>query len=142
MKSNVFSITIQASMKHLPEVKSFVNENLDMTECSKKIRMNIYLSVEELFTNICSYAYGADVGDVTIEIELNDKKDTINITFIDTGIPYNPLEKEAPVVSGAATNRKIGGLGIFITKKLMDNMSYEYRNDENRLTVMKCLNDK
>ncbi len=139
MQPDNYSITMQASMENLPKVKSFVNEKLDMTETPKKVRMNIHLSVEEIFTNICSYAYKTGVGDVTIEIELNDNKDTISITFVDTGIPYNPIEKPAPVVKGGAGTRKIGGLGIFITKKLMDNMSYEYINNENRLTIMKCL---
>ena len=63
----------------------------------------------------------------------------VSITFVDKGVSYNPLQDNELDVENHIKKRQVGGLGIFMTKKLMDKMTYEYRNNENRLTLFKCL---
>ena len=104
--------------------------------------MKIELAVEEIFVNIASYAYAPDTGDVRIRMEFFEEPRAVGITFIDSGIPYNPLAKEDPAVQLSADERQVGGLGIFLTKKSMDEMSYEYKNGQNVLSMKKQLKKK
>ena len=133
------TLQLVAEINRLPDVKAFIDEKLDAVGCSKKTKMNINLCVEEIYTNVCSYAYAPNTGDVTIEAWFNENKDIIYIKFVDMGVPYNPLSREDPDIEAKAEDRLIGGLGIFMTKKLMDNMSYEYVDNSNVLTLEKNL---
>jgi anti-sigma regulatory factor (Ser/Thr protein kinase) len=99
--------------------------------------MQISIAVEELFVNIAHYAYVPDTGEVTISIEIHDDPGMAEITFTDRGIPYDPLEKYDPDVSLSAEKRKIGGLGIYMVKKSMDLMKYEYTDGCNIVTICK-----
>ena len=95
------------------------------------------IAIDEIFGNIASYAYAPGTGKVTVQIRVDDKARAVRITFIDSGVPYNPLAKEDPNVKLSAEERKIGGLGIFLVKKSMDDMIYEYKDGKNRLTLVK-----
>ena len=75
----------------------------------------------------------------TVRVEAAEKPRSVVITFIDNGVPYNPLEKEDPDTTLSAEAREIGGLGIFIVKKSMDEVSYEYKEGKNVLTIRKVL---
>ena len=97
----------------------------------------IDVAVEEIFVNIASYAYGDETGKVVLKIKIdNDPKKAV-ITFMDSGIPYDPLAKEDPDVTLSAEERQIGGLGIFMTKQFMDELEYEYTDGQNVLTLKK-----
>ena len=95
--------------------------------------------VDELISNIAHYAYAPDSGQVTVRTEPDPKTPSVAIVFIDSGRPYNPLVREDPDVTLSAEDREPGGLGIFMVKKTMDDLKYEYRNGQNVLTIRKNL---
>ena len=95
--------------------------------------------IDEVFCNISSYAYNPDTGKATVRVAVSDEPVVVTITFLDHGVPYDPLAKQDPDVSMSAEEREIGGLGIFMTKSLMDDVSYEYIDGENILTLKKNL---
>ena len=95
----------------------------------------INLAFEEIFVNIANYAYKDKVGEVIIQVELKDDNCVIN--FIDEGVMFNPLEREEPDVSLKAEERKIGGLGIFLVKKIMDDVKYERVDGKNIFSITK-----
>ena len=102
-----------------------------------KIQTAICVAIEEVFVNVAHYAYGEGDGDVTLNIGFD--KETRNVVFemIDSGIQFNPLLKPDPDITLSAQEREIGGLGIFITKKTMDSVTYAYENGKNILTMVK-----
>ena len=132
-------LTIEANTQNLPAVLAFIDEELEKAECPIKLQMQIDVAVEEIFVNIASYAYGLDTGNAVIGIEVLQNPKRAVITFSDSGMPYNPVEKEDPDVTLSAEERQIGGLGIFMVKQAMDSMDYEYRNGQNLLTIRKDL---
>ena len=131
--------TVEASTENLSEVTAFIDELLEQADCPMKTRMQIELAAEEIFVNIAHYAYAPEKGDATIRVELTEEPKEARITFIDRGRPYDPLQKTDPDVTLSAEERSIGGLGVFMTKKVMDDVSYEYRSGQNILTLKKIL---
>lgn len=131
-------LTILASVENLEQVLAFVDAELEKMGTPPKAQMQIDVAVEELFVNIAHYAYAPETGSATIRVQPDEEKHSIAITFIDSGIPYNPLAKPDPDVTLSAEERQIGGLGIFMVKKSMDGMRYEYRNGQNVLTIEKA----
>ena len=92
-------LTLEAKVANLQQVLDFVDENLKSMRCPMKILMQIDVAVEEIFVNIASYAYAPDTGSVTIRMDLQENPRSVVITFIDSGIPYNPLAKADPDVT-------------------------------------------
>ena len=140
--SLVFSlneIELEAVPENLEQVQTFVEERLSGTGCSPKVRMQIGVAVEEIFINIASYAYAPHKGKAKVRVEISEEPVTAAITFVDHGVPYDPLAKADPDVTLPAAERETGGLGIFMTKKIMDDLSYEYRDGQNVLTLRKKL---
>ena len=132
-------LTVEAATDNLQAVIDFVDRQLEANGCSMKAQMQMDLAVEEIFVNIASYAYKPNKGNATVRIEVSDDPVTVTITFIDRGVPYDPLKKDDPDVTLSAAERKIGGLGIFLTKKVMDDVSYAYKDGQNILTLKKKL---
>ncbi len=132
-------LEIEAAEENLAAVQSFVEERLEAADCPSATRMQIGVAVEEIFVNIARYAYSPDTGSVTVRLELTEDPAAAAITFTDRGVPYDPLAKADPDVTLPAEERQIGGLGIFLTKELMDDMRYEYRDGQNILTLKKTL---
>lgn len=130
-------LQIVANQNNLYAVNEFVNAKLDEVECLPQTRMQIELAVEEIFINIASYAYCPDEGPVTIQVTVEEAPIRVILTFIDKGKPFDPLAKKDVDVSLPPEEREIGGLGIFLVKKTMDSVKYEYRNGQNILTVVK-----
>lgn len=130
-------LTLEAKTENLDKVLSFVDEHLEEQECPMKTQMQIDIAVEELFVNIAHYAYSPEVGPVTIRVEVQKEPLAVTITFIDHGIPYDPLAKEDPDITLSAEERQIGGLGIFMVKKSMDDIAYEYKDGQNILYIKK-----
>ena len=130
-------LTLEAKVANLQQVLVLVDEKLTAMRCPMKILMQIDVAVEEIFVNVASYAYTPNTGSVTIRMDLQEKPRAVVITFIDSGIPYNPLAKEDPDVSLSAEERSIGGLGIFMVKKTLDKMEYEYTDQKNVLKMYK-----
>ena len=132
-------LVLEASLDNLDRVREFVDEELEAAECSMKLQMQIDLAVEELFVNIANYAYAPGTGQAQIGIEILQDPRRMLLQFIDSGMPYNPVEKTDPDTTLAAEDRQIGGLGIFLAKKIMDGMKYERKDGQNYLCVWKEL---
>ncbi len=131
-------LTIKAKLENLNEVTAFVESQLEQMDLPMKTQMQIDLAVEEIFVNIANYAYSPEDGMAIIEVELTEDPRVI-ITFIDSGKPFDPLAKEDPDIEKSAEDRPVGGLGIFMVKKSMDKVSYEYKDGQNILTIEKKL---
>lgn len=139
MKENSKSaLTVEATTENLYEVLGFIDERLEAADCSPATQMRIDLAVEEIFVNVANYAYAPQTGDVTVTFAVEEPMTAV-ITFEDSGVPYDPLKKEDPDVTLDARERQIGGLGIFMVKKNVDDLSYEYRDGKNVLKIKKAL---
>ncbi|MBR5225919.1 MAG: ATP-binding protein [Clostridia bacterium] len=132
-------MTIAAAVENIDVVTDFVSEQLEAFDCPMKAQMQISIAIDELFGNIAHYAYGDQTGEATIRVELTQEPRAAVITFIDSGVPYNPLAKEDPDTTLSAEDRQIGGLGIFMVKKSMDEVTYAYKDGQNMLTIRKNL---
>ncbi len=125
-----------ASMDELDNVLKFIdNEIKDIND--NKLLTKFNLVVEEIFVNIVSYAYEDKNANNTVTISIKDNDDKTIITFIDSGKHFNPLIKDDPDISLSADERPVGGLGIYLVKKMMDNVEYEYKDNKNILTIEK-----
>lgn len=118
----------------ITEVQAYVEELMDIHEVPMKIAMKIGIVIDEIYSNILSYSQATET-EVTCEIS----EDCITLSFTDNGIPYNPFEYKEPDITADAEDREIGGLGIFITKKIMDSCSYENTGSRNIVTLVKNL---
>ena len=97
----------------------------------------IRLSIEEVVENIVQYAYEDGAGSMDVQISKEDADFMLTIKLTDQGVPFNPLEMPDPDLSLSAEDRQIGGLGIFLCKQMMDEVSYSYENGCNVLTMCK-----
>ena len=130
-------LLIDATVENIETVTAFVNEQLEAFDCPMKSQTQIDIAIDELFGNIVHYAYNPEVVPVTVRVEVIDDLLTVIITFIDHGVPYDPLKKDDPNINLSAEERDIGGLGIYIVKKSMDDISYEYKDGQNILKIKK-----
>ena len=125
----------KAADSELYNAIGFVEEELEKHECPMKVTMQVTVAVEEIFVNIAHYAYGEDEGDMTLGVEVTDSD--VVICFADRGIPFDPLARPDPDVTLSAQERRIGGLGIYMVKKTMDEVQYRYEGGQNILTMRK-----
>ena len=116
-------------------VLDFLNEQ----DCPKREKHQICVVIDEIFSNIVNYSYVPEVGDVDIEIKVEQNPTAVSVRFSDGGKKFNPLEVSDPDVSLSAEERDVGGLGIMMVKKLMDGVSYEYKEQKNVLSIKKFL---
>ncbi len=139
------SIRLPAELEKLETVQDFVQEIMDEAEVGMKVACTVNIALEEMFVNVCHYAYGEDGGDILVEAGIvrptgsadNAEAKAIRIRLTDSGIPYDPLAREDPDITLPAEERPIGGLGIYMVKKSMDHVSYEYRDGKNVFTMEK-----
>lgn len=129
--------TFDAVRENLDQVLTFLDSQLESWGCPMRVQMQLDVAVEELFVNIASYAYGEKTGTAEITMNLLPGQ-IVEITFRDSGIPYNPLEKPDPDITKPAEEREIGGLGIYIVKKSMDEVLYRHEDGQNILTIRKA----
>ena len=128
-------LIIDATVENIERVTEFVDEQLERLECP--MQMQIDIAIDELFGNIAHYAYHPEVGSATVRVEVIENPLAVVITFIDNGIPYDPLAASEPDTTLSAEERQIGGLGIYMVKKSMDDITYEYREGKNILKIKK-----
>lgn len=126
-----------AKTEALTDVLSFIEENLEKYDCPMKTTMGISVAVEEVFVNVAHYAYGDGEGDAELKFSFDEGSRNATVEIADSGFPFNPIEKPEPDITLSANEREIGGLGIFITKKTMDKVSYRYEGNKNILTMVK-----
>jgi len=129
-------LKITALTDNLSEVMTFIEQNLEESDCPLKAQMQIAVAAEEIYVNIAHYAYAPQTGEATVRLEITDDP-SVRLTFIDSGVPFDPLKKPDPDVTLAAEDRQIGGLGIYMTKKTMDDVIYQYKDGQNVLTLVK-----
>ena len=132
-------LTVEAKTTNIEAVTDFVNEQLEALDCPMKAQMQIDIAIDELFGNIAHYAYNPEIGKATVRVEVIDDPLAVTITFIDNGVPYDPLAKADPDTTLSAEEREIGGLGIYMVKKTMDDITYEYKDGQNILAIKKNL---
>ena len=135
-------LVVEATVENLTAVNSFVDELLEDIDFSMKERMQLALAVEELFVNIANYAYAPATGMATIRGMTVEHPSGVVLVFEDEGMPYDPLAKEDPNTEAPIEERDIGGLGIFLVKKNVDDIHYEYRDRKNVLTIRKNTGEK
>jgi len=130
-------ITLAATVENIETVTEFVNAQLELIDCPIKVQMQIDIAIDELFGNIAHYAYNTEVGNATVRVDISEAPLAVIITFIDNGVPYDPLGKDDPDITLSAEEREIGGLGIYMVKKSMDEITYEYKDGQNILKIKK-----
>ncbi len=132
-------IKLEAKVENLDELIAFIDGELERNGCPMKAQMQLDVAVEELFVNVAHYAYAPNTGDVLVQfnVEGTEELKTAVVTFIDDGVPYNPLAKADPDVTLSAEDRQIGGLGIYMVKKSMDSIEYSHEGGSNKLTIRK-----
>lgn len=156
---NVASITVPASIEHLSEVLDLVRNCISENGGDELIGMNVEIICEEIFTNIASYAYENEKENksenksenklenklenkATVQCLINKNPLEIKVIFEDSGKQYNPLEHEDPDINAPLEEREIGGLGILMAKKMMDEVSYEYKDHKNIFSISKNVTKK
>ena len=130
-------LTVAATIENIETVTDFVDAQLEELDCPMKAEMQINVAIDELVSNIAHYAYHPETGEATVAVEVIKNPLAVEITFIDNGKPYDPLQNADPDVTLSAEERDIGGLGIFIVKKSMDEITYEYKDGKNILRIKK-----
>ena len=130
-------LELEAKLETLPQVLAFLDEHLERRGCPMKVQTQLDIAVEEIFINIANYAYGGEPGRAVVQLRKTRDPEGVSVTFIDEGVPYDPLAKPDPDVTLSAKDRPIGGLGIYMVKKSMDDILYEYKDNCNKLTLIK-----
>lgn len=132
-------LRLAASIENLEKVQEFVQQELETAGTSMKAISQMDIVVEEIFVNIAHYAYAPGIGDAVIGCEILPEEDMIQVSFTDWGKPFNPLAKEDADITLSAEERQIGGLGIYMAKKMTDRQEYSYRDNKNIFTIWKKL---
>lgn len=135
----MMELTVPAALEELEHVQEFVEQALEEQGGSMKIQMQISIAVEEIYVNIARYAYHPEIGQATVRCAVGGNPLQVTIQFLDSGKPFDPLAKPDADTTLSAEERDIGGLGILMVKKSMDDVVYEYRDGCNILTLMKRL---
>ena len=128
-------LTIDAAVENIAEVTAFVDSELEALDCPVKVQMQIDIAIDELFGNIAHYAYHPEVRPATVRVEVLENP----LSVVLNGVPYDPLKTKEPDITLSAEERMIGGLGIYMVKKTMDDIAYEYREGQNILRIKKSI---
>ena len=132
-------LTVPAHVASLEAVQAFLEERLERWDCPHKTSMQISLVAEEVFVNIAHYAYPGTEGNAVIGVQISGQPPVLTLRFADRGIPFDPLARPEADITLSAEERPIGGLGIFLTRKIMDEATYAYEEGQNILTLRKKL---
>lgn len=120
------------------EIINYLMASPDMPD-DEALRFKIQLSIEEVVDNVVHYAYEGGIGWLEVSTHLDSNSLILTVELRDAGVPFNPLEQSEPDITLSAENREVGGLGIFLCKKLMDSINYRYENGNNVLTMTKLI---
>ena len=133
------SITVPATDNDPNPVMEFVKKELSLYDCPDRALYQVEVAIEEILVNIVSYAGLTGDDGVEIRCEVLDDPLRVIVQFLDDGVPFDPLEQPDPDTSPEAIMDRVGGLGIFMVKQMMDEVSYAYENGKNTLTILKRL---
>lgn len=132
-------LTVPATLENLDAVQGFIEGELETNGCPLKAIMQISVAVEEIYVNIAHYAYNPEIGEATVRCSVEGEPLRVTIQFLDSGKPFDPLTKQDADTTLSAEEREVGGLGILMVKKSMDNLEYAYEDGKNILTLKKRL---
>ena len=130
-------LTLEAKVENINAVTVFIDEQLEAQDSAMKAQMQIDVVIDEIFGNIAHYAYAPGSGEATVQFDFDPDARMACVCFIDSGVAYNPLEAKTPDTTLAAEDREIGGLGIFLVRKTMDDVTYERKDGKNILRLFK-----
>ena len=133
LETKNFPLVIEAKLNKLEEVLTLLKNDMIKHHVSADGQFNMITAAEEIFANIASYAYENEEG--TVEIKTSCQNNIYSVCFKDRVKKYNPLKNQDPDTTTAYKDRDIGGLGVFLAKKVSDQISYRYQNGWNILTV-------
>ena len=137
MEEKKLERTVIATLENYDRVAEFVEGELEIREVPMAAQAQIVIALDEIYTNVAKYAYADDPGEVTVRLDFTEQITEVKMTIMDCGIPYDPLKRPDPDVSLEAEARQIGGLGIYMVKQMMEEVSYEYRGGMNILRMRK-----
>ena len=123
-------LSVNPTMETIPQVAAFVEEHLEKFDVPMKLSTKLMVAVDEIYSNIVRYSGASEA-----QIQLAKEDNMMRLIFSDNGKPYNPLEAKEPDVTASADDRTIGGLGIFMVRKMMDSVEYMYKDGQNVLTL-------
>jgi sigma-B regulation protein RsbU (phosphoserine phosphatase) len=123
-------LSVNPTMETVPQVAAFVEEHLEKFKVPVKLSTKLMVAVDEIYSNIVRYSGASEA-----QVQIMKETDTLRLVFRDNGKPYNPLDAKEPDVTASAEDRAIGGLGIFMVRKMMDNVEYMYKGGQNVLTL-------
>ena len=129
------SVTLDADITKIKEMIDYLKKDMDRFQLSEKAKFNVIMAAEEIFSNIAQYAYEKTDKNAVVTIKTETEGEHYCLTFIDKGKKYNPLANKEPDISAKMSERAIGGLGVFLTKKLADKLLYSYDNGQNILKI-------
>ena len=135
--SRMKELTLEARVENIDAATDFINGELKALGCPMKVQTQIDIALDEVLANVASYAYPHGIGEVTVRLETETEPRAAVITILDRGIPFDPLKNDDPDVTLSLEEREIGGLGVFLVKKTMDEVSYEHRDGKNILRLKK-----
>ena len=130
MADNERRFSVVPSKESLSEASDFLDRCVEEFDIPLRTGYSLKVVTDEIFSNIVYYS-----GAKTAEILFRNDEDKVTLMFLDDGIPYNPVEAEEPDITAGAEERSIGGLGLFMVKKMAEQVSYEYADQKNQLTV-------
>ena len=133
----VNELRVEAKKENFEKVLAFVEEALEKAGVPYEVQLSVEMAIEEIYLNIVYYAYAQKDGDATILTDIDEEDKILTLTFIDEGPEYNPLLREDPDTTMDIMDRPIGGLGILMVKRMMDDVVYCRENGENHLTIKK-----
>lgn len=136
--TNAFRMTIGAAAGDVARVNAAFGEFADAHALPADIRRSLLVALDELLKNTIEYGFaGRPGGEVTVEAELGP--DRMKVTLTDDGAPFDPLDRVSPDTTLSVDTRRIGGLGIHLVRKMMDEVSYQRQADRNVLVLEKRL---
>ena len=130
-------ITVLAATENISKITAFVDAELERIGCPPKANAQIDICIDEIVANIARYAYGSGTGNATVRLDFDETERVVSLTFVDSGMPFDPLDVPEPDITSPLAERPIGGLGLFMVKNMMDSMSYRREDGHNILTIRK-----
>ena len=134
------TIRVQSELRELDKVRRFLKTNLENLELSEEDIYKIELSLVEMCTNIIRYAYPQKKGEIAVKVWY--EKGNFFLEIRDSGVPFDPRQVKRPTLEEMVNRDEMGGLGIFLARKLMDRFSYRREDDQNILTMSKQADEK
>lgn len=133
------TISLETTKGNLEKLQNLIEKEMEGESYDEKKLLKLQMAVEEVYVNIVNYAYESDAGLVAVTWEKRENPLRLWIEFRDGGTPFDPLQEPNVDITLGAEERKIGGLGIFLVKKMVDQISYQYHKGQNVLAMEKIM---